>query len=166
GHLVGAASGSFYLPSIWRNEIAYVRTVASSGPSLFAQPLGSSRGHPILATPLPDGPAGGPGPVALDLRGSELAFAWDNATRGQFDSAIYLDTVPTRTTVPATQLGADLELSDSRSPGLLGFPSLSARGLSYGRFDGSAIAPSGDAFARSGVDGGGGGSVGAPEALA
>jgi hypothetical protein len=149
-----AGAGSFYLPTIWSNEIAYVRAHGGRAPMLFAQPLRAARGKPIRAVALPGGPsieAGGAGPVSLDLRAGKLAFAW-HAGAPEVGSEIAVDTLP----APATRQGErpqgisyttyDAESADARAPGLLDFPTLTGDGLFYGRFDGSSIAPPGDAF--------------------
>jgi hypothetical protein len=163
--IVGAGSASFYLPTLWKNEIAYVRSRGSGAPALYAQPLSVRRGHRTVALALPNGPAGSPGPVALDLRGGELAFAWDDGERDQFDSGIYVDSVPSTPRAAPTQDVLDAESSATGSPGLIGFPALAAAGLFYGRFDGSAIVPLEDEFDRIATDGGGAALAAAPHAL-
>jgi hypothetical protein len=161
--VVGAGSGSFYLPTVWRNELAYVRARRSPTPALYAQPLTAPRGQRrIVAVALPGGTGSTPGPVALDLRGAELAFAWYGAGGSQLDSEIRLDTFSATRSLSADGLAA--ETSENRSPGFLGFPSLTTGGIFYGQFDGSAITPNDDAFAV--IDSAGaGGTAAAPHAL-
>jgi hypothetical protein len=78
-HLSG---GSEVLPSIWRSRVAFVRTPSGGGgpgrmPLLEIATSGSAR--PLRggtwSAPTPLGP-GGPGPIGLSLRGSQLAFGW------------------------------------------------------------------------------------------
>jgi hypothetical protein len=143
--IAGAGSGSFYLPTVWRNELAYVRARGSATPALYEQPLTAPRGGRIVAVALPGGTGSTPGPVALDLRGTELAFAWYGAGGSQLDSEIRLDTFSATRSLSADGLAA--ETSENRSPGFLGFPSLTPGGIFYGQFDGSTITPNDDAFA-------------------
>ena len=149
--IVGA--GSFYLPTIWMNEIAYVRVGRSGVPLLFEQPLTSSPHHPIRAVSLPGGPASatrGPGPVSLDLRAGELALAWHFVTRSSsgsmFDSTVYLDSFPTKGRGSVTQTAYDAESTPPSARGSLDFTALTGRALFYGRSDDSTISPPGDAF--------------------
>jgi hypothetical protein len=149
--VVGA--GSFYLPTIWQDEIAYVRLAASRAPQLVAQPLHAARHKRIRAVTLPGGAsigAGGAGPVSLDLSAGKLAFAWHTGGT-ELGSDIAVDTLP----VPASGRGAsqvasqttyDAEAADPRAPGFVDFPALSGDRVFYGRFDGSAITPADDAF--------------------
>jgi len=146
-------SGSFYLPTIWKNEIAYVRLGASGAPRLFMQPLRATRHHPIRAISLPGGSAsatGGPGPVSLDLRDGELAFAWHDVARtrygSMFDSTIYVDTVATKPRGAVTQAAEDTETAPASAPGFLGFTAITDRGVFYARSDGAPISPPDDAF--------------------
>jgi hypothetical protein len=146
-------SGSFYLPTIWKNEIAYVRLGRSGVPALFEQPLTVPRHHRIRAISLPGGPAiatGGPGPVSLSLRAGELAVAWhdvaDTRYGTTFDSTIYEDTLPTTPRGPATQTAYDAETAPPTAPGFLDFTVLTSHGLFYGRSDGAPISPADDAF--------------------
>lgn len=146
-HIVG--SGSFYLPTIWQNEIAYVRVGRSGAPALFEQPLTGTRRRPVRAISLPGGPASatrGPGPVSLDLRAGELAFAWHDVSGATFNSTVYLDALPITRRGPVTQTAYDTESAPASTPGLLDFTALTARGLFYARSDGSTISPAADAF--------------------
>jgi hypothetical protein len=146
GGIVG--SGSFYLPTIWHDEIAYVRTRGSGAPELFAQPLTAPRRGRIAAVALPGGSSGGPGPVSLDLDQVQLAFSWQTLGGGEISSTIYLDTLPVSPRAAATSIAADAEAGDARNPGFLDFPSFASGSLYYGQFDGSSILPAGDAFER------------------
>lgn len=159
--IVGGGSGSFYLPTIWRNELAYVR-LRGSRPALYAQPLSAPRRHRIVAVALRGGAAGLPGPTSLDLRGNELAFSSYASGGTQSDSEIRLDTFSAVRAL--TGDGLDGESSQNTAPGFVGFPSLSATGIFYGRFDGSAITPNDDAFELIN-SAGAGGAVLAPHAL-
>jgi hypothetical protein len=144
-------SGSFYLPTIWKTEIAYVRVGRSGTPRLVVQQLRATRRHRIHAISLPGGPAsatGGPGPVSLSLRAGVLAFAWQNVSQTAygrtFDSTIYMDTASPRGAL--TQTAYDAESTLATAPGYLGFATLTSRGLFYARSDGAAISPPDDAF--------------------
>ena len=146
-----AGSGSFYLPAIWMNEIAYVRTGASGAPRLFVQQLKASRHHPGRAVALPGGPAsatGGPGPVSLSLRAGVLAFAWHDVARTRygtmFESTVYEDTASQAGAV--TQTAYDAESAPAGAPGFLDFTTITSRGLFYGRSDGAPISTPDDAF--------------------
>jgi hypothetical protein len=97
---------SQFLPTVWKARVAFARTyprkggVAGQRAYLYARPLvGAGR-----STRLPAGsrasirPSGGerlaePGPMALDLAGTRVAFAWDSGTVDSPTSAIYLDTI-------------------------------------------------------------------------
>ena len=97
--LAGPSSrrGSEFLPSVWRDRVAFARSYpqrASAGglhPHLYLRSLNGRRG----ARRLPGGPRSRlrfctgtkprhcrrkvePGPTALDLEGRRLAFAWDS----------------------------------------------------------------------------------------
>jgi hypothetical protein len=139
-----AGSGSFYLPTIWRNEIAYVRSRSSRSAVLYVQPLSAPRGHRLVAIPLRGGSGAAPGPVGLDLRGNGLAVAWDEIKGGQTDSEIRLDTFSSKRELTSDAL--DSQSSQRVLPGFLGFPALTADGLFYGRFDGPASPPDFDSF--------------------
>lgn len=137
-------SGSFYLPTIWHNEIAYVRSRGRNSAAIYVQSLSAPRGHRIVAIPLSDGSGATPGPVGLDLRGSQLAIAWAHAGSAQLDSEIRLDTFSATRELTSDVL--DAESSDIRSTGFLGFPSLTAAGVFYGRADATSFFD--DAFER------------------
>jgi hypothetical protein len=158
GGIVG--TGSFYLPTIWHNEIAYVRSRGRTSAGVYVQPLSAPRGHRIAAIPLGDGSGATPGPVGLDLRGSELAIAWARAASSQLDSEIRLDTFSATRELSSDVL--DAESSDIRSTGFLGFPSLTAAGVSYGRADATSFFD--DAFEQINAAGAGSESP-APHAL-
>jgi hypothetical protein len=175
-----AGSGSFYLPSIWRDELAYVRVRGSGPPALYEQPLtqptevvrrGATvirRRLRIVARALPGGDPSrtGPGPVSLSLRAGRLAVAWDGGDgSGGWSSAILLDTVPAARGGRPAGVTLDAETADSRSPGFFASTALSAAGVFYAGFDGSQVAAPGDEFARIGFDGGGSASAAAPHAL-
>ncbi|HEY2162203.1 MAG TPA: hypothetical protein VGH24_12920 [Solirubrobacteraceae bacterium] len=143
--------GSYYLPTIWKNQLAYVRIGPSGIPRLFVQQLRPSGRRPTRLIALPGGPAsatGGPGPVSLSLRAGELAFAWQDVTRTRdgttFDSTIYIDTATARGAV--TQTAYDAEATPAPAPGFLGFATFTNRGLFYARSDDSPITPADDAF--------------------
>jgi hypothetical protein len=141
---------SAYLPTIWGNELAYVRARAGQ-PTLFAQPVTAPKRGRLRAVALPGGDASrtGPGPVSLDLRGANLAVAWQGGDgTGGWTSTIYLDTLT------GSQLALDTETTDSRSPGFLDWPFATASGdVDYGRFDGSFITPAPNVFDRIGLTG-------------
>jgi hypothetical protein len=84
-----APGASEYLPSIWRSSVAFVRVdsrrhgLARLEPSLYLRRraggatvrlAGGPRGR--YANTFDPADAGGPGPIALDLRGARLAYAW------------------------------------------------------------------------------------------
>jgi hypothetical protein len=84
-----AAGASEYLPSIWHSRVAFARVyqqrrgLAHYKPYLYLKRLG--RGASVLLRGGPRGKyinafsptdVGGPGPIALDLRGTRLAYAW------------------------------------------------------------------------------------------
>jgi hypothetical protein len=160
-----AGSGSFYLPSIWRDEIAYVRVRGAGGPALVAQPLAAPRRGRIAVISLPGDSGGAPGPVSLDLGPGRLAFAWETISGGQLDSTIDVDTLPASASAVPTGLAVDTESSEVRAPGFLGFPSFASGELYYGQFDGSPILPAGDTFERIAADGSGAASAAAPHGL-
>ncbi len=166
GRIAGiAGTGSFYLPTLWQNEIAYVRVGARGGPALVAQPLTAPRRGKLAVVSLPGDAAGAPGPVSLDLGPGRLAFAWETISGGQVDSTIDVDTLPASASAAATGLAVDTESSEIGAPGFLSFPSFASGGLYYGQFDGSPIVPAADAFQRIAPDGSGAASAGAPHAL-
>jgi hypothetical protein len=166
GRIAGiAGSGSFYLPSLWQNEIAYVRAGAGGGPALRAQPLTAPRGGKLTVVSLPGDSAGAPGPVSLDLGPGRLAFSWETISGAQIDSTIDVDTLPASASAAPTGLAVDTESSGLGAPGMLDFPSFASGGLYYGQFDGSPILPAGDAFQRIAPDGSGAAAAGAPHAL-
>jgi hypothetical protein len=166
GRIAGiTGSGSFYLPSLWQNEIAYVRVSVGGGPALVAQPLTAPRGGKLAVVSLPADSAGAPGPVSLDLGPGRLAFSWETISGGQIDSAIDVDTLPLSARAAPTGLAVDTESSEVGAPGFLSFPSFASGGLYYGQFDGSPILPAADAFQRIAPDGSGAAAAGAPHAL-
>ena len=112
--LAGPSSkrGSEFLPSVWRDRVAFARSYpqrASAGglhPHLYLRSLNGRRG----ARRLPGGPPSRlrfctgtkprhcrrkvePGPTALDLEGRRLAFAWDSGYAAGPSSGAYLDTI-------------------------------------------------------------------------
>jgi hypothetical protein len=115
---IGGASsrrGSEFLPSVWRDRVAFARTYpqrASTGglhPHLYLRSLDGRHG----ARRLPGGPRSRlrfcsgtkprrcrlkvePGPTALDLEGRRLAFAWDSGYTDGGSSGAYLDTIARR----------------------------------------------------------------------
>jgi hypothetical protein len=83
-------SGSRFLPSVWKGELAWAALGANNRVRLY---LGSLDGH---ATPrrLPSGPAGtsaGLGPRALVVRDGRVAFVWEYGTRSGLRSQLRLD---------------------------------------------------------------------------
>jgi hypothetical protein len=179
-NIVGARRASFYLPTIWRDEIAYVRVGASGRPALVAQPLEPTtvvvrhgkkrvrRRKRIAAVVLPGGDSSstGPGPVSLDLRAGRLAFAWHGGDgTGTWSSTVYLDTLPATPRSQPQQVALDAEVADAASPGFLDWPALGSAAVAYGRFDASPTAGGGGEFERIGFDGSGPGSVAAPVGL-
>lgn len=87
------------LPSIWRDQVAFVRVYHRREgrrgvyPYIYVRSLGPfdarSRRQPGGAR----GSAGNPGPMALDLVGSRLAFSWVYERDGGGVSEVRLDTV-------------------------------------------------------------------------
>ena len=89
-----SAGASEFLPSVWRDEIAFARVdpAGSRLPDLYVREL---RGD-APARRQPGGPRGGdglPGATSLDLYGSRLAFAWTWSEDGRGRSELRLDTV-------------------------------------------------------------------------
>jgi hypothetical protein len=90
----GGPGSSRFLPSIWREEIAFAQVDrAGSGlPDLYVRQLGE--GEP--ARRQAGGPRGGdglPGPTSLDLYGRRLAFGWSWSEDGRGRSEVRLDAV-------------------------------------------------------------------------
>jgi len=174
-------SGSFYLPTIWGNAIAYVRIAPGRGPNLYAQPLSpptitvvhgttkTKRTLRITAQALPGGYPGGtgPGPVALDLGAAGLALGWQGSDpSGAWGSQISLDTVPSPGSHAAPdQVTLDSESTSVDAPGFLSFPSLQGSLLYYGGFDAGALGAPADGYDRIGTNGSGPRSWAAPHAL-
>lgn len=86
------------LPSIWRDQLAFVRVYEQrpgrrgTYPYIYVRalrPSATSRRQPGGAR----GSAGIPGPMALDLAGSRLAFSWVYEREGGGVSELRLDTV-------------------------------------------------------------------------
>jgi hypothetical protein len=173
-------SGSTYLPTIWRDELAYVRVSSRGAPRLFEQPLtrpsvvvqhGSTRVRRtgrITAIALPGGnsSATGPGPESLDLAGGQLAAGWGGGDgAGAWSSSILLDRLPAVGFPRPAQVVLGAEASSAGAPGLVSFPSLLGSTVYFGQFDSGVIAPSRDLYQRIATTGGPSHSSPAPHAL-
>lgn len=104
-----SASASEFLPTIWKQHVAFARVYdLDSRPYLYWRrldgagpsrrlPAGTRSSYRVCSPP----PAGcetqrrivEPGPTALDLRGTRLAFGWDSGHSSGPTSAAYLDTI-------------------------------------------------------------------------
>ncbi len=89
-----SAAGSRFLPSIWREQIAFahVDPAGTGMPDLYVRSLDSD----APARRQRGGPRGGdglPGPTSLDLYGRRLAFAWSWSEDGRGRTEMRLDTV-------------------------------------------------------------------------
>ena len=84
---LGPKGADQYLPTLWRDTIAFVRrnrSIARGKPQIFVR-RDQHRARRIRGGPVGryegDG-SGGPGPTRLDLRGRKLAFTWEFVTKG------------------------------------------------------------------------------------
>lgn len=126
-------SGSRFLPSMWNGELAWAALGANDRAQLY---LGSLDGR---STPrrLPSGPAGtgaGPGPRALVVSGSRVAFVWEYGTRSGLRSQLRLDgrSGPSKVLDSATSRGgAARELSPFFTGGVLAWGRRDAGGHSW-----------------------------------
>jgi hypothetical protein len=106
--VANSASASEFLPTIWKQHVAFARVYKHSRPYLYWRrlddagpsrrlPAGARSSYRVCSPP----PAGcetqrlivEPGPTALDLRGTRLAFGWDSGHSSGPTSAAYLDTI-------------------------------------------------------------------------
>jgi hypothetical protein len=100
-------SASEFLPSVWKGRIAFARVYerragrAGKRAHLYLRRGGGSRRLPAGARSTARFCSGKPkrctrpvepGPTALDLNGTRLAFGWDSAGGGGPTSAVYVDT--------------------------------------------------------------------------
>jgi hypothetical protein len=104
--LAGASTdqASEFLPSVWRDEVAFARVYEQREgrrgtlPHLYVRPLTTARSATSKRQPGGSrGRTGLPGPVALDLYGRRLSFVWEyvpaNAGAVRYRSELRLDTV-------------------------------------------------------------------------
>ena len=97
--LAGASTdqASEFLPSVWRDEVAFARVYERRAgrrgdlPYLYVRPLAGGRSE---RQPGGDrGDTGLPGPTSLDLYGRRLGFTWNWADGDRLRSELRLDTV-------------------------------------------------------------------------
>jgi hypothetical protein len=89
----GADGASAYLPSIWKDRVAFASVRPGRHPRLRLRTLGRrTRDRALVPGARSTSGLIEPGPTALDLRGSRLAVTWD-AGADDPTSALYLETI-------------------------------------------------------------------------
>jgi hypothetical protein len=143
---VSTGRASEFLPSIWRNRIAFARVYErragkagqraylyrasttgrggskrfTAGPRANLRFCFSRRGKRVCRIPVELGP------TALDLHARQLAFAWTTATGCESSSGIFLDTISKARKRIATECSGDIQAIQLLSP------TISSNRVNYG----------------------------------